>query len=73
MNPTGHRTLRRMEYKYGTAVSPGVAIGPALVLDSEGVLIPHRTVPRDQVDAEIVRLHDALQKRQRKREKPATA
>jgi phosphotransferase system enzyme I (PtsI) len=50
-----------MEYKYGTAVSPGIAIGRALVLDNEGVLIPHRTVPRDQVEAEIARLHRALQ------------
>lgn len=49
-----------MEYKYGTAVSPGIAIGRALVLDNEGVLIPHRTVPRDQVEAEIARLHRAL-------------
>lgn len=49
-----------MEYKYGTAVSPGIAIGPALVLDTEGVRIPHRTVPADQVDGEIGRLQRAL-------------
>jgi phosphoenolpyruvate-protein phosphotransferase (PTS system enzyme I) len=49
-----------MEYKYGTAVSPGVAIGPALVLDTEGVLISHRTVPPDQVESEIARLRRAL-------------
>ncbi len=49
-----------MEHKYGTAVSPGVAIGPALVLDAEGVLISHRTVPPEQIDAEIARLHRAL-------------
>ncbi|MCI0702751.1 MAG: phosphoenolpyruvate--protein phosphotransferase [Planctomycetia bacterium] len=49
-----------MEYKYGIAVSPGVAIGPALVLDTEGVLIQHRTVPPDQVEAEVVRLQKAL-------------
>src|SRR5687767_13678008 len=50
-----------MEYRYGIPVSPGVAIGPALVLDNEGVLIPHRTVPPDQVDAEIARLARALE------------
>ena len=33
-----------MEVKRGIAVSPGVAIGPALVLDTEGVRITHRTV-----------------------------
>src|SRR5262245_18967502 len=50
-----------MEYRYhGTAVSPGVAIGPALVLDTEGVRIPHRTVPSDQVEVEVARLHRAL-------------
>ncbi len=49
-----------MEYRYGIAVSPGVAIGPALVLDTEGVLIPHRTVPPGQVEAEVARLHLAL-------------
>ena len=49
-----------MEYRYGIAVSPGVAIGPALVLDTEGVLIPHRTVPPGQVEAEVARLNRAL-------------
>src|SRR5438552_3461513 len=50
-----------MEIRRGIAVSPGIAIGPALVLDTEGVMIPHRTVPPDQVDAEIARLHRALE------------
>lgn len=49
-----------MEIKRGNAVSPGVAIGPALVLDTEGVVIPHRTVPPDRVPDEIRRLADAL-------------
>jgi phosphotransferase system enzyme I (PtsI) len=49
-----------MEHRHGIAVSPGVAIGPALVLDTEGVLIPHRDVPADQISAEIARLHQAL-------------
>jgi phosphotransferase system enzyme I (PtsI) len=49
-----------METKYGIPVSPGVAIGPALVLDTEGVRIPRRTVPPDQILAEIRRLHEAL-------------
>ncbi|MBP3953778.1 phosphoenolpyruvate--protein phosphotransferase [Gemmata sp. G18] len=50
-----------MEYRYGIGVSPGVAIGPALVLDTEGVLIPHRTVPPEQLDGEIARLGRALE------------
>ncbi len=56
----GLRTLRRMEVKRGIGVSPGVAIGPALVLDTEGVRITHRTVPPGQVPDEIARLRKAL-------------
>jgi len=44
----------------GIPVSPGVAIGPALVLDSEGVRIPQRRVPHEQVECEVARLHSAL-------------
>ncbi|MBY0395929.1 MAG: phosphoenolpyruvate--protein phosphotransferase, partial [Thermoleophilia bacterium] len=50
-----------MEHKvYGSGVSPGIAIGPALVLDTEGVVIPQRSVPPDQVPGEIERLGRAL-------------
>jgi len=44
----------------GIPVSAGVAIGPALVLDAEGVRIPQRRVPPEQVESEIARLHAAL-------------
>ncbi len=37
-----------MEIKRGIPVSPGVAIGPALVLDTEGFRIPQRFVDGDQ-------------------------
>ena len=50
-----------MEVKRGTAVSPGVAIGPALVIDTEGIRITHRTVPPEQVPDEIVRSAGALE------------
>ena len=36
-----------MEIKRGIAVSPGVAIGPALVLDSEWFRIPQRVRVED--------------------------
>ncbi len=49
-----------MEIKRGIAVTPGVAIGPALVLDTEGVVISQKTVPPDQVEAEVRRLDAAL-------------
>ena len=44
----------------GIAVSPGVAIGEALVLDNEGFRIPRRFLPRDSISHEIQRLHDAI-------------
>jgi len=49
-----------MEIKRGIAVSPGVAIGPALVLDTEWYRIPQRFIEPDQTDAEIQRLRQAL-------------
>ena len=50
-----------MEIKRGIPVSPGVAIGPALVLDTEGFRIPQRFIEGDRAEAEILRLHEALQ------------
>jgi phosphotransferase system enzyme I (PtsI) len=49
-----------MEIKRGIAVSPGVAIGPALVVDTEGFRISRRTVAREEVEDEITRLRAAL-------------
>jgi phosphotransferase system enzyme I (PtsI) len=50
-----------MQIKRGVAVSPGVAIGPALVVDTEGFRIPQRFVDRRQRKEEIARLHRALE------------
>ena len=44
----------------GIAVSPGVTIGEALVLDSEGFRIPRRFVERSAVDTELARLATAV-------------
>ena len=44
----------------GIAVSPGVAIGEALVMDNEGFRIPRRFVARDAVEGELERLVKAL-------------
>lgn len=49
-----------MEIRRGIAVSPGVAIGPALVLDTEGILIPVRSVSPAEVETEVRRLRAAL-------------
>ncbi len=44
----------------GIAVSSGVTIGEALVLDSEGFRIPRRFVARSAVDTELQRLTNAV-------------
>ncbi len=49
-----------MEIKRGIPVSPGVAIGPALMLDTEWFRIPQRYVADDQLAEEINRFRRAL-------------
>jgi len=44
----------------GIAVSPGVAIGEALVMDNEGFQIPRRFLARDAVESELERLDKAI-------------
>ncbi len=44
----------------GIAVSPGVAVGEALVADNEGFRIPRRFVVRDAVEHELERLGQAI-------------
>ncbi|MCH8046117.1 MAG: phosphoenolpyruvate--protein phosphotransferase [Planctomycetes bacterium] len=49
-----------MQILQGIAVSPGVAIGEALVMDNEGFRIPRRIIARDAVDDELARLTQAI-------------
>jgi phosphotransferase system enzyme I (PtsI) len=49
-----------MQKLQGIAVSPGVAIGEALVMDTEGFRIPRRFVARDAVVDETERLDRAI-------------
>ena len=49
-----------MQKLQGIAVSPGIAIGEALVMDTEGFRIPRRFVARDAVDDELERLGKAI-------------
>ena len=46
---------------HGIPVSPGVAIGPALVLNREGYRIPNCQVAPEDVDEEIARLRRAVE------------
>ena len=49
-----------MQKLQGIAVSPGVAVGEALVMDNEGFRIPRRFVARDSVEDELERLKRAM-------------
>src|SRR3982751_4584880 len=49
-----------MQTLRGIAVSPGVAIGPALVIDPRGLRLPARPIPEESVEAELERLHRGL-------------
>ena len=48
-----------MKMKKGIGVSPGVAIAPAVILDTEEFDIPERHVPVDHAQAELSRLRKA--------------
>ncbi len=50
-----------MQVLQGIAVSTGIAIGEALVIDNEGLVISRRTIDRDAIEAELVRLDHAIQ------------
>ena len=49
----------------GVGVSPGIAIGPAVVVASALPDVPHRVVPRSQVEREVRRLRAAVRDVQR--------
>ncbi len=49
-----------MEILRGIAVSPGVAIGEAVILEASEYRIPYRTVLEDEVPGELTRLDAAL-------------
>ena len=49
-----------MQKLQGIAVSPGIAIGEALVIGNEGFRIPRRFVARDAIEHELERLDHAI-------------
>ena len=50
-----------MKIKKGIGVSPGVAIAPAVIMDTEEFDIPLRHVPVDHAQAELARLQKAVE------------
>jgi phosphoenolpyruvate-protein phosphotransferase (PTS system enzyme I) len=46
---------------HGTPASPGVAIGPALVVERRAVAVFRVLLPEEAVDAEVARLHRAIE------------
>jgi phosphoenolpyruvate-protein kinase (PTS system EI component) len=49
-----------MDIKKGIAVSPGVVISTALVLDAEDLVIPRRQIDASGVEPELARLNQAI-------------
>ncbi|MER2519958.1 MAG: phosphoenolpyruvate--protein phosphotransferase [Bdellovibrionales bacterium] len=49
----------------GISMSPGIAIGPAWVIDQHGIPTPEYEVPANQIDKELKRLATAIAKTQR--------
>ncbi len=49
----------------GKGVSPGVAIGPAFIIEQSGVPVPEYDIPEAQVEREIKRFHGAITKVQK--------
>ncbi len=44
----------------GIAASPGVAVGRVCLIDRSHIYVPRRYIPRDQLEAEELRLHQAI-------------
>jgi len=49
-----------MQILKGIAVSPGVGIGEAVVVDNDGFHVPNRGIPPESVADEVSRLHKAM-------------
>ncbi|MGB2998276.1 MAG: phosphoenolpyruvate--protein phosphotransferase [Phycisphaerae bacterium] len=56
------RQSNGMEIHKGIAVSPGLAIAPAIVLDSEQFRIPRRSIEPEEVGAELARFAQAVER-----------
>ena len=45
----------------GIAVSPGIAVGPIVVVDTRGIRLPPRKIAAEAVERELDRLDDGLE------------
>ncbi len=52
--------MKRKHLLNGIGVSPGIAVGPVYVLHTELPEITHRTIQREEAEAEVQRLHQAV-------------
>ncbi|MDD4616213.1 MAG: phosphoenolpyruvate--protein phosphotransferase [Alphaproteobacteria bacterium] len=46
----------------GNGVAPGIAVGPAFIIEQSGVPVPEYDIPSAQVENELKRLHSAIDK-----------
>jgi phosphotransferase system enzyme I (PtsI) len=60
-NSTTRPGLPPMQVLQGIAISPGIALGPVVVLDRRGLALPTRPIPQDAVAGELVRLERGLE------------
>ncbi len=49
----------------GLGISPGIAMGPAFIIEQHGLPVPEYEIPEDQVEGEIKRLHAAISRTRR--------
>lgn len=60
-NPTMRAIPRAMQVLRGIAISPGIAMGPVVVLDRRGLALPTRLIAFDAVPEELARLARGLE------------
>lgn len=49
----------------GIGISPGIAIGPAFIIEQSGIPVPEYEIPAAQIEREIKRFHGAITKVQK--------
>ena len=52
-------------HEHGLGISPGIAIGPAFIIDAHGITVPEYEIPANGIEKELKRLQTAISKTQR--------